>query len=108
MRFDHTIKLINFTSDENAAGDTINTPTPRAVFAEKKSIRQSEAYQAAATGLKPELMFVIREEEYEDETQLEHENKSYTIIRAFTKIDGLLELICTALVIPITEPDEGA
>ena len=60
MLFRDVVKLISVTVTENDMGDIIETPVEREVFADKQSIRQSEFYQAAATGLRPELMFVVR------------------------------------------------
>lgn len=98
MRPDSVIYFISFTESKNRARDTIKTPVKRQVFAEKKSIRQSEFYQAATSGLKPELMFVVWKQEYAEESELEFDGKMYTITRAFEKNDNELELICSGLV----------
>jgi SPP1 family predicted phage head-tail adaptor len=98
MRFDKVIYLISVTTSENDIGDPIETPVKRQTFAEKKSVRQSEFYQAAATGLKPELTFVIWSREYGGEQKLEYDGKTYTIIRTYSKNGELVELICTGLV----------
>lgn len=98
MRFDKEIYLIGFTNADNEMGDPIKIPVKRQVFAEKNSVRQSEFYQAAATGLKPELTFVIWRLEYNGESALEYEGKTYTIIRSFEKNDKEMELICDGLV----------
>lgn len=79
-------------------GDPIETETPRQVFANKKSIRQSEFYQAAQTDLSPELMFEVRFSDYNEETKLGYNAKTYQIIRVFTKNDEMIELICSGLV----------
>jgi SPP1 family predicted phage head-tail adaptor len=92
------INLVAVTNGENVMGDPIETETSRQVFANKKSIRQTEFYQAASTGLKPEIMFEIRSIEYFDEPKLEYENKTYTIIRTYSKNGEILELICSGLV----------
>jgi SPP1 family predicted phage head-tail adaptor len=84
---------------ENDMGDTIeNSPKPRQVFANKKSIGQSEFYQAAATGLKPEIKFEVRTIEYEGERILEFNNSNYTILRTYDKNGEITELICSGLV----------
>jgi SPP1 family predicted phage head-tail adaptor len=98
MRWTDVVNLVTVVNGENEIGDPINVETPREVYANKKSIRQSEFYQAAATGLKPEIMFEIRSIEYADEKILEFENKSYTIIRTFSKNGEILELSCARLV----------
>jgi len=98
MLFRDVINLISITATENSMGDIIETPVKREVFADKQSIRQSEFYQAAATGLRPELMFVIRAIDYEQEPKLEYNNKTYNIIRTYEKDGELIELVCQGLV----------
>ena len=98
MRKDKVVYLLNIDYSENEIGDTLKTLIKRQIFAEKKSVRQSEFYQAAATGLKPELTFVIWEKEYNEESMLEFEGREYTIIRMFQKDDKDIELVCSGLV----------
>ena len=97
--FKDIITLIKSTDDTNDMGDPIKILIRREnIFADKKSIRQSEFYQAAATGLKPEITFVVRTIEYEQEPFLEYKLKPYTIIRTYEKEDEFTELICQGIV----------
>jgi SPP1 family predicted phage head-tail adaptor len=98
MRRDSVIYLIHVTYGENSIGDSIENIEKRQTFAKKKSIRQSEFYQAASTGLKPELTFEIWLREYNGESKLEYNGKQYNIIRTFEKNNEDLELICEGLV----------
>jgi len=98
MLFKEVIKLITITIGENDMGDSVEIPVEREVFADKQSIRQSEFYQAAATGLRPELMFVVRSIDYNQEPKLKHGDKTYTIIRTYDKDGELIELICQGVV----------
>lgn len=98
MLWRDVINLIKVKNSKNNMGDTVDIESSRQVYANKKSIRQSEFYQAAANGLKPELMFEIRYAEYQGETLLEYNNKKYTIIRQFSKNDEIVELICEGAV----------
>ena len=98
MLFRDVIKLISYTTTENELGDTIEVPTERQVFADKQSVRQSEFYQAATTGLRPELMFVVRTIEYNGETRLKYNGKEYSIIRTYDKDGELTELVCQGVV----------
>ncbi|WEK53323.1 MAG: phage head-tail adapter protein [Candidatus Cohnella colombiensis] len=68
---------------------------PREVLANKKSVRQSEFYQAAAVGIKPEIVFEVQSIEYNDEPKLKHNEIIYYIIRTFSKNDEKIELICS-------------
>lgn len=98
MLFRDVIQLLSVVKSENDIGDTILSKVPRQVFANQKSIRQSEFYQAMATGLKPELMFEIRSIDYLNEETLEYNNKQYSIIRTYSKNGEMIELICQGLV----------
>ena len=56
------------------------------VFAEKKSVRQSEFYAAQQVGLNPSLVFVvdIRDfESVEDPVEVIYNEKTYTVIRTY-------------------------
>ena len=98
MLFKEVIKLISVTVTENDMGDIIETPVEREVFADKQSIRQSEFYQAAATGLRPELMFVVRSVDYNGEQKLKYNDKEYAVIRTYDKDGELTELVCQGVV----------
>jgi SPP1 family predicted phage head-tail adaptor len=98
MLFRDVIELVSVTYTENDIGDSIEVVSNRQVFANKKSVRQTEFYQAAQTGLKPELMFEIRTTEYQDEEKLSYNGKEYTIIRSYDKNGEFTELICSGLV----------
>jgi len=91
-------KLISYTETQNDIGDTVLTPIEKEVFVNKKSIRQSEYYQALSTGLKPELMFEVKSIDYEDEETISYENKAYNIMRVFSKNGEVTELICQAVI----------
>lgn len=99
MRWSDVIYFPTEIISENDIGDTIKTSgTPRQVFANQKSIRQTEFYQAQSTGLRPEIMFEVRTVEYQDESELIFNNKTYSIIRAYDKNGEITELICQGLV----------
>jgi len=99
MLFREIITLINIVDSTNDMGDSIKVQKKREnIFADKKSIKQSEFYQASAVGLKPELTFIIRTIDYENEPMLEYNSKIYNIIRTYEKEDEFIELICQGVV----------
>ena len=98
MFFRETIQLVSVTATVNSIGNAVDAETLTTVFADKQSIRQSEYYQAYATGLRPELMFVIRSVDYNNQPKLKWNNKYYNIIRTFDKDGELIELICEGIV----------
>lgn len=66
-----------------------------AVFARKKSIGQSEFYQAQTAGLKPELKFVIADHlDYNGQTYLIHDDMRYKILKTYQNEENELEITC--------------
>lgn len=98
FRPDTVIELVADTADENVLGNTISKEIKREVYAEKKSIRQSEFYQAAATGLKPEIMFEMWAAEYQNEKALYYGARKYEIMRVYDKKDVTIEIVCAGIV----------
>jgi len=96
MLFRDVIDLVGVTETPDGSGGIVETETIRQVFADKKSIRQAEFYQAAAAGLRPEIMFIIRSVDYQDERSLSHEGKKYNVIRTYDKNGEMVELICSS------------
>ena len=92
-----TLRSVSYTV--NDYGDLVAAGTDQVVFCNKKSIRQSEFYQAHATGLKPEIMFEVRNVDYDGQQQLVHEGKTYNIIRTYTPNGEIIELVCSGLVV---------
>lgn len=66
-------------------GEPIQSTAWTDIFANKRSVRQSEFYAASNLGLKPELMFEVHSHEFSGHTKLKHDNKEYEIIRAYDK-----------------------
>ena len=97
--FDSVITLMKETNTVDSYGDTTQTFAERTIFAEVKSIGQSEFYQAEAVGLKPEIKFVIADfADYQDEKKLKYTpfggtEQIYTVLRTYrNKIN--LEIVC--------------
>lgn len=78
------IELGNLT-ETIVYNEPIKTIVWREVFANKKSIRQSEFYQAANVGLKPELIFEVHSFEFNNDEKVKYDNKEYYIIRTYDK-----------------------
>jgi SPP1 family predicted phage head-tail adaptor len=98
MLFRDVITIVSITYTENDMGDSIQVKSERQVFANKKSIRQNEFYQAAVTDFRPEIMFEVRTSEYQGEKRLTWNGKDYSIIRTYDKNGEIIELICSGLV----------
>lgn len=98
--FDNVIKLVSEVKNTDEYGDTQVTKNEKVVFAELKSIGQSEFYQAQAVGLKPEIKFVLPDYlEYNNEqivrfTEFGKETEEeYTVLRTYRN-NNLIELVC--------------
>lgn len=99
MLFREVINLISTIDGDNEVGDPIKIKVKSGdICADKLSVRQSEFYQAAVVGLRPEIVFVIRTIEYNQETLLEYGGKEYTIIRPYEKDSDFTELVCQGIV----------
>lgn len=86
------------TYTENGMGDTVIVPgEPVMIYANKKSVRQSEYYQAQSNGVIPEIAFEIRTMEYEEQNHLTYKGERYRIVRTYEKGEDV-ELICEGAV----------
>jgi len=88
------VELIAIQKVDDGAGGYTETETFRKVFVNRKSIRQSEFYQAHMAGLNPELMFEIRSIEYQGEEKLLYNESTYRVIRTYSSSDEITELVC--------------
>ncbi|WP_335871961.1 phage head closure protein [Bacillus sp. 2205SS5-2] len=92
---DDFLEFITITEEENRRGTMIKTNKYRQVFADKKSIRQSEFYQARASELKPEIMFEVWSLDYKNEEKLKFKNEEYKVIRTYEKDNEKTEIVAT-------------
>lgn len=82
--YNEVIKLRSYTESVNDYGIPTRTTTDRQVFAQLKSIGQSEFYQAQADGLKPHLKFVLADYyDYNDEKEVVYGTKVYKVLRTY-------------------------
>ncbi len=92
MIWNEVIELVYGANFVNDGGDNIDTLKYKEIFANKKSIGQKEFYEAQTVGLKPEIKFVIRAEEYDDNKKVRYKEKIYNVVRTYCKND-FVELI---------------
>ena len=74
IMFSEVIELISFNTSIDENGFEINTETKEEVFANKKSVRSTEFYEAQKLGYKLSVMFVIRPYEYNGQEYIYYEN----------------------------------
>lgn len=97
--YDQEIKLVSKKRITDEYGDPVTQDIERTVFAEEKSVSQTEFYQAQAAGFKPERKFKIADYldyqgekilKYKENTEKEEE---YSIIRTY-RTGNELEIVC--------------
>ena len=82
--WDEMIELGNLV-ETIVKGEPVQSYEWREVYANRKSIRQSEFYQAGNIGLKPELMFEVHSFEFNNDEKVKFEGQEYSIIRAYDR-----------------------
>nr|DAZ20626.1 MAG TPA: head closure knob [Caudoviricetes sp.] len=81
--------------DSDDIGDTVKGEAYwNKIYANKKSITQSEFYQAQAQGFKPELKFEINTFEYEDNKKIRYKGRIYKILRTYEISSEKMEIVC--------------
>lgn len=84
------IKLIGYTESVDSYGRVIRNETTREVLGEVSSISQNEYYQAAASGLRPELKIKLADfYDYDNEKEVEINSVRYSIKRTYRKGNGI-------------------
>ena len=72
--------------------------TVRVLFANRKSVKQSEFYAAHMAGIKAELVMEVYAEEYRGERLVEYDGMRYRVVRDYRAQDSeFVDLTLTAL-----------
>ena len=78
------ISLVSYTETVDSYGRVIRSETLAERFAQVRSIGQSEFYQAAASGLKPTIKFVLADYwDYDDQKEIVYNNTRYNVLRTY-------------------------
>lgn len=99
--YNDIVKFLSEQKNVDDYGDTVVTTTERTVFADVRSVGQSEFYQAAAVGLRPEIKFVIADFlDYHGEKALLYtpfgdQERRYNVIRTY-RTGTELEIVCNS------------
>lgn len=92
--FKDIVTLIKTTKQSDGAGGYEHVlESEKVVFANKKSVKQTEFYLAAQADLQVESIFRISLLDYDDERILKHNEKFYSVIRTF-EMGDFIELTC--------------
>jgi SPP1 family predicted phage head-tail adaptor len=98
MTYDHELTLISQIITEDAIGNQVPVETETVILCGLKSIGRAEFYNAAATGLKPELVFVVHGYEYTGQQVVKFEGAGYKVIRTYANGFEELELTCEKVI----------
>ena len=97
MGYNDVITLVGYTETVDRYGLVKRTETTKDIFAQVRSIGQSEFYQAAASGLKPEIKFVIADYwDYDDQKEIIYDSKRYNVLRTY-RTGNALEITVVGL-----------
>lgn len=85
------LKSVSYTTNEE--GRPEKKSIEREVWANKKSVTRAEFYASNQVGINITAVFEVNPEDYQSETEITAD-KDYTIVRAYQKGQGKIELIC--------------
>ena len=94
----HELTLITQTFTTDSFGNQVPTKTESIVYCDVKSISRSEFYYASNTGLKPSIVFTIKDFEYNKQELVKFEGQEYNVIRTYLKNVDEVELTCQKVV----------
>lgn len=94
MRMAEIVELIDTETTPNEAGVAVKTETRREVYADKQSVRRQEHYAANAAGQTVDVIFEVMADEYNEEAELQHRERRYKIVRAYSDRRGRVQLTC--------------
>lgn len=66
----------------------------RMTFCQRKSVPQSEFFNAGQSGIKAECVLVVNTLDYQNEKKVKYKNEIYDIYREYTRSDERTELYC--------------
>lgn len=95
MMFSDRITLRSVVNTVDTSGYQVETVTDTAVWADVRSTTRAEFYAANANGIDINQMFAVHVEDWGNQTQVLYSTKTYDIIRAYQKGQGVVELSCS-------------
>lgn len=94
MTYDYEVTLISQTYTKDSIGNQIPKTIEDSILCGKKSTARSEFYNAAAAGLRPELILVVHAYEYAGQKAVIFEGIRYKVIRTYAPGIEEVELTC--------------
>ena len=95
MRMEHVVKLRTITVTSDSGGFPSKSVSRVEVYADQKSVRQSEYYAADAQGKRLDMVLSINADDWNGATEVEYNSVVYNIERAYQVGLGRVELTCS-------------
>ena len=95
MYFSEKVTLRTTTAGQDTGGYPSNTFSDKIVFADIKSTSRSEFYSANANKIDITLTLDVNSSDWNNADTILYNNKQYTVIRAYKKGLGKVELNCS-------------
>lgn len=86
MLWNNQIEL-GLSNETLVDGEPIKSLTWTSVFCDVKSISSKEFYNGNNLGFKPEMIFIVRTQEYSDHDKVRYNSKIYEIVRVYVNGD---------------------
>ncbi len=87
--------MVSGSQKDDFGDPAVTNQVSYGVYAEIKSISQSEFYQAQTSGQKPEMKFIITDYlDYQGQKYLIHEGVRYRILRTHRTVRNEMEITC--------------
>lgn len=94
--YNHQIKLITRTFVNDGLQETIKEESIK-VLCKVQSVKRFEFYKMREADLKPEVVFIVKGYEYDDQDTIEYNGKRYRVVRTYQIDYEELELVCERL-----------
>jgi SPP1 family predicted phage head-tail adaptor len=92
--YNYELTLISEKIEYDNLGIPKKTEDKTTVLCSIKSVGRNEFYSAATNGIRPEIVFIIHDYEYNGQTKVEFEGKKYRMIRTYSTDFEEVELVC--------------
>lgn len=86
------IYLVSQTKTQNAIGEWVSVETQRKVYANVKSVTQTEYFSASQVGLNPDFRFTMFAHDWQGEMIVEYNGLRYAVYRVYVATTDRLEL----------------
>lgn len=86
------LKLFKTTYTNDKYGVPVPSNVATEVFCERHSVTRNEFFNAGRNGLTPEYVFTVFKGDYDGETVLEYNGKTYSVYRTYETDDDYIEL----------------